>query len=489
MRDGLLSRRAVMRLFSWSSVATLLGCNGGGEGNGDGRRVLVLGAGMAGLSAAYELQMAGYEVTILEGQERVGGRVFTLREGFEDGGFAEIGAIRIGSTHVGVLEYADALGLELDQFGDGEPLYYINGQRFVWEEGVTEWPIPEMTDEERKRSLDDLTGDYVYGNIDEFGEPVDGVFPAGVEAKYDALTYAEYLLGRGASDGYLKLYATDQGVEIYTIGALAWMMAEAIDYDWVETYHIRGGNDLLPKALADAVGAENILLAHKVVRIDTSAGAEVTVVAEHDGAEVSFTADYLVCALPFTVLRDVAIEPPFADDKMQAIDGAYLINAGRGCFQTATRFWTAEGLGGRQIIKTDTPIERFWNLSDFQDAVGTSKGMLVNYTQGAMADAYGDTAEDARQEYILGHTDAFFPELRTDTVAFKSYVWRDDPWVRGAWTDFLPNQWWTFAVRRRPEGRVHFAGEHTSAWAGWMEGGVESGKRAAAEIAERDVND
>ncbi|MEZ4448798.1 MAG: FAD-dependent oxidoreductase [Nannocystaceae bacterium] len=485
MDDGRLSRRAMMRLFSWSSLATLLGCTGG-SGSGEGKRVLVLGAGVAGLSAAYELKKAGFEVTVLEGRERVGGRVYTLRDGFDEGGLAEIGAIRVGSTHVGVLEYADELGLELDQFGDGEPLYYLEGSRFKYEEGVP-WPIADMRDDEKTRSLDDLTGEYVYGNIEEFGDPVDGVFPAGVEEKYDALTYAEYLQGRGASDGYLKVYAADQGVEIYTIGALAWMMAEAIDYDWVETYHIKGGNDGLPRRLAEEVGEDNVLLAHKVVKIDTSAGTEVTVTAEHDGAEVELTADYVVCALPFTLLRDVAVEPAFPDDKKKAIDEAYLINAGRGCFQVSERFWEAEGIGGRQIAKTDTPIERFWDLSTFQPT--TTRGMIINYTQGAMADAYGDVAEGDRQEYLLGYTDQFFPELRDRTVAFKSHVWRDDPWARGAWTDFQPNQWWSFAVRGRPEGRIHFAGEHTSAWAGWMEGGVESGKRAAAEIVDRNVND
>jgi monoamine oxidase len=69
-------------------------------------------------------------------------------------------------------------------------------------------------------------------------------------------------------------------------------------------------------------------------------------------------------------------------------------------------------------------------------------------------------------------------------VAFFHYCWREDEFALGAWTDTLPGRWSTFAVARRVEGRVHFAGEHTSAWAGWMEGAVESGKRAAREIAE-----
>jgi monoamine oxidase len=98
--------------------------------------------------------------------------------------------------------------------------------------------------------------------------PARGQFPDGIVEKYDGLVYIDYLREQGASEAFLPLYAADNGSEVYTIGALAWMMAEVIDKDWDETYHIRGGNDQLPKRLAEEVGMDNILLAHKVVRIE-----------------------------------------------------------------------------------------------------------------------------------------------------------------------------------------------------------------------------
>lgn len=490
MQRTRLSRRTVMELFSWTSTASLLGCGvtGAGDegGTGDGRTVVVLGGGLAGLSAAYELQKAGFTVTVLEGRDRVGGRVWTVREGFQDGQYAEIGAARIGSTHKHVLAYAEEFGIGLAEFPDGEPLYFIDGQRFMIAEGEA-WPVMGLKADEMMTSLGDLKNRYVYDFIDEFGDPSQGEWPAGVVEQYDGMTWTDYLKQRGASDAFLQIYASDQGSEVFTIGALAWMMAEAIDYDWVETYALRGGNDQLPLALAEAVGADNVKLGHKITKLAIGE-AQVEVTATGPDGEVVLTADFVVCALPFTMLAKVTLEPPFPEDKMDAIQNAYLMSAGRGYIQTKTRFWKDEGIGGRQIAQTNSPVERYWDLSDVQDAK-TEKGMIMSYTMDKNADAYCGLDQAAREEYTMTHTEAFFPQIREQRVAFFHYCWREDEWALGAWTDTLPGRWWTFAVGRRVEGRVHFAGEHTSAWAGWMEGGCESGKRAAQEIIERAAAD
>lgn len=481
MQRSRVSRRSVMELFSWTSTAALLGCTVGGGNAGSGRKVVVLGAGCAGLAAAYELQKEGFEVTVLEARDRVGGRVWTVREGFEDGQYAEIGAIRIGSTHTTLLDYADELGLELDEFPDGEPLFFVNGQRFMYKEGEP-WPLVGLNADEVMTSLGDLKNRYIYDYIDEFGDPSQGEFPKGIVEEYDPLVWTDYLKRRGASDTFLQLYASDQGSEVFTIGTLAWMMAEAIDFAWAATYHIRGGNDNLPKALAEAFGMDKVLLGHKVTKLATTAtGAEVTV--EHDGEEVVFAADYVVCTLPFPVLAKVALEPQFAADKMEVIQNHFMMNAGRGYIQTKTRFWKDEGIGGREIVKSNSPVERYWDLSEVQD-VSSEKGLIGSYTMSQNADAYCGLTQAEREEYTMLHTEAFFPQIREQRVAFFHYCWKEDEFAMGSWTDTLPNRWYTFAIARRTEGRVHFAGEHTSAWAGWMEGGLESGKRAAREISE-----
>lgn len=478
MKRAPLSRRGVMALFSWTGTAALLGC--GKEVSSGGGSVLVLGAGLAGLSAAYELKKLGYSVKVLEGRERVGGRVWTVRDGFADGQLAEIGAVRIPDVHEHTLGYVEELGLELTSFPDGESLYFVGGERFMHVEGEP-WPLPGLNATEANTGLGDLWGEYIASSFDEFGDPREGAAPSpDVVAQYDGQIYVDFLRERGASEAFLPLYAADNGAEVYTIGTLAWMVAEVADKDWVETFHIRGGNDQLPNRLAEEVGADDILLGHRVVHIQHTPSA-VLVTTEHDGVEHRFAADHLVCTLPFTTLRDVAISPEFAPDKMDAIRGMFMMNAARGYIQTSTRFWEKEGIGGLKIAKTDTPAERLWDLSHVQTGAST-KGLIVSYTQDKNADAYCGLSPESRESYTLDHIEAFFPEIKAETLAFFHYCWKEDPWAKGAWTDFLPGQWWMTEVARRPEGRVHFAGEHTSAWAGWMQGAIESGKRAVQEI-------
>lgn len=473
-----LSRRRLAGLFVWTGAGLYLtGC--GDEASG--KRVVVLGAGLAGLTAAYELQALGYEVTILEVRDRIGGRVWTKRDGFEDGQYAEIGAVRVPDVHDRTIDYCTMLGLELDEIPSGDPLYYIDGQAFKHVDGEP-WPVMGLDPDEADRTLDDLWHTYVTAAFDAFGNPRDDTFPAaGAVDRFDAVVYTDFLRQRGASEAFLKIYASDNGSEVSTIGTLAWMAAESADREWNKTFHIRGGNDQLPTRLAERVGLDTIQLGSQVTKIAHRADG-VTVTYTQGGAERTIDGDWLVCALPFSTLRDVSIEPAFSADKMKAIRELFMMNAGRGYIQTNTRFWESQGIGGLKIAKTDTKVERLWNLSDVMPA-GSSKGMIVSYTQNHNADAYCALAPDAREAYTLDEIEQFFPEIKAEKRVFFHFCWSEDPWARGAWTDILPDQWWIFDATRKPEGRVVFAGEHTSVWAGWMQGAIESGQRAADEIA------
>lgn len=439
------------------------------------KKVVVLGAGLAGLSAAYELMKKGHDVTVIEAQDHPGGRVRTLHEGFQNGQYAELGAVRIPDVHEHTLGYVEELGLELDEYTGSNPLYYLKGNRFVHEEGNA-WPL-DLTEEEQEEGLG-MWSTYVAAYFEDFGDPMAGTFPkAGIVNAYESMTFTQFVKSKGASNDFMTLFVADNGTEVEAIGAVPWMALEIADQAWDKSYHVRGGNDLIPKKLAEILG-NRILYGRKVTGI-THSNSGVEVSYAHGAVSESTIADHVVCAIPFTTLRDVSVSPPFPQDKTKAIQELKLMNASRAYIQTKTRFWEEEGITGVKLVKTDTPIERLWDLSNVQE--GTS-GVLMVYTQNENADKLVKKPITARQGYILDHIEEFFPTIREEQIAFHEKAWSEDPWVKGAWTDLRPGQWWMYGVMRRPEGRVHFAGEHTSMWSGWMQGAIESGKRAASEI-------
>lgn len=490
-----VNRRRFLELLSAAGIGTYMGAcdsdgpippptgsggsggSGGTGGTGNGvKKVLVLGGGLAGLSAAYELMLKGHDVTVLEGQEKVGGRVSTYHEGFEGGQYVEEGAVRVPDVHEHTVGYCDDLGLTLVEFSSGDPLYYIDGQSFKHMEG-TPWPVTGLVGDEVDKGLAKYD-DYVLPFFEEFGNWREGQFPKpDAVTKYGGMSWTEFLASKGASDAWLKLYAADNGSEVSKIAALIWMATEVADYDWNKTFHIQGGNDLLPKKLAEKLG-DKVLLGRKVMKIEhTDAG--VTVHFDNKGTMESLSAEYLVCALPFPTLRKIEISPALPEDKTQTINELYMMPSSRGFFQTKTRFWQDQGLGGIKLVKTDSPAERIWDLSNVQQ--GTN-GMLMAYLQYMNATAFDMQPANMRRSYLENVIDGFFPGFADEVVAYHEKSWALDPWVEGAWTDLLPDQWSWFDIIRRPEGRIHFAGEHTSIWAGWMQGAIESGKRAAEEI-------
>lgn len=448
------------------------------ESTQDTKKIVVLGAGLAGLTAAWELTKAGFDVTVLEAQSRVGGRVYTVRAPFKDDHYAEVGASSIADVHEHTLALAKEMNLVLDEFPAGDPLYFLKGQRFEHAAGGP-WPgLDGMTALEKQKGLG-MWADYVAAYFAEFGDPRNGTFPkADTFAKYDGMTWANFLKSKGATDDFLTLYRSDVGTEIDAIGALAWMAAEVADQKASKSFHIRGGNDQLATTVAAKLGTR-VMLGCVVRRIEHGAN-DVLVRFERNGVMESIRAARIVCTIPFSVLRGIDIAPAFAADKMKAIGELYMTPASRAFMQTKTQFWTVEALGGPKLAKTDTKAERVMNLTG---VLGTSiRGMIFADMEQQNALDFAAIAAAGRQEYALTQIEKFFPNIRDRMETFFSYCWSEDPWAKGARAAILPGQSYMFATIPRAEGRVHFAGEHTSIWSGSMQGAIESGKRAASEI-------
>jgi monoamine oxidase len=488
-----LRRRALLQFLAAASSGALTGCgtqttdesvagtrDGVANGPGQNKNVVILGGGLAGLCSAYELRKRGYTiVAILEAQARVGGRVLTLRNGLKHGQYAEAGATRIASTHNFTLSYADEFNLTLREFITSEPaLYYLKGKApFIHADGDA-WPssVLNFKPSELTLAADTLVG--AYEDLAELGDPLQSDWPTGKALDYNAVGIQQYLKSRGASDDVLLLDRAINGTELPRDGALYWLMADVVDAAWNQTYAIAGGNDQLPKAFAASLG--DLVKFESVVSAIEQDQHGVKVTFKHEGQKKTVTADLCVCAIPFTMLRKIAVTPAFSAAKAHVVNTVSMMPVGRCYLQTKSRFWNEQGIGGLKVARTDTHVERLWDMTQVQDG---DSGILLSYMQADNGEAFGQVPNGAKVSYVKKGVAKFFPQIEDETTASLYKVWQDDPWVGGAWSYYKPGEMAEmFPAAKAPEGRIFFCGEHTSAWSGWMQGALESANRVVAEI-------
>lgn len=448
------------------------------------QRVAVLGAGLAGLAAAWELVGAGHEVTVLEARSRPGGRVHTLRQPFADGLYAEAGAMFAGGPHI--VRYAEELGIEfVPPLRAGGFLYHVGGQRLPMRDGVPAEPWPlELTPEERRMGVRGMWGEYVMGAVPEIGDPLEPGWPPEAIRKYDDMSFAELLRSRGASPAAIALLRLDvldlygQGVE--TTSALSFLRDFAARRLHASTGGgvVDGGTDRIPKAFASRL-AGRIRYGTEVLRIEQDA-ERVRVAWRRGGREETVEADRVVCTLPFPVLRHLEFSPALPPDKRRAVQTLPYSTITRVYVQVRRRFWEDEGLSGAAYA--DLPVPR---VLVHPMARETTRAILEAHTGKETGTRLAGLDEDGRMAFALEHLEAIHPGLREHAEGGTSYAWPADPWARGGYSSFAPGQIFAYLpVISRPEGRVHFAGEHTSRLSASMDGALESGMRAAREIDE-----
>lgn len=495
MTDDLVSMNR--RRFLQSAAAAAAGVLVGGaraqdavgrlERRGAAKKVLVVGAGLAGLSAAYELTRAGHDVTVLEARTRAGGRVYTMREPFSDGLYAEAGAMFIPGTHAHTRGYAEEFGLKLDPFRQPSEwqLAYMRGRRVKYKHGEpVAWPY-ELTPEEKQLGRPGMWGKYRPAEVfEELGDPSAPLWSAAALKKFDDISFAEFIRRRGASPEAVALLTHGWGAlwgeGMASVSALAVLRDTWHQLDSGQRHRIRGGNDLLPKAFAARL-AERIRYGSEVTRVEQDARG-VRVHARRAGASEAHAADYLVCAVPFSVLRRVEVSPPFSEGKQRAVAGLPYFSAARVSLQLRRRFWADEGLGG--FAGTDLSIGEVFDMTSNQEG---RRGILQAYAGGRDARRIAAMGEGERVGFVLGEMEKVFPGARAHFEGGASKCWDEDPYSRGASSWYRPGQMaelWPHVAP--PEGRVHFAGDHTSAWMRWMNGALQSGRRAAREINEVD---
>ena len=463
---------------TWLDIAK----NGLPQNNNPRKKVLILGAGIAGLVAAYELKRAGHTPLILEAQNRLGGRILTLRAPFAEGLYAEAGAMRIPRTHDLTLHYCHHFGLELYPFTMGNPnaYLYLNGKkvRAVDYHAGTELLSHELDDHERSKTVQKMWGEAIQEFIDMVAAQGQNAWDDIVK-RYDDYSIREFLEARKWSEGAIELFGLLENQEAEMNFSFVELLREEIGQYYTNLMQIRGGTDRLPYAFYPAL-KQHLRLGAQVTALDRSEHS-VTAHFKTTAGRFSETADYMICTLPFAVLRHLEILKPFSRSKQKAIRQLHYDASTKIFIQTRRRFWEEDEniFGGGTI--TDLAIR---NLYYPEHGRETGRGVLLaSYTWADDAERWASLSPHDRLEQTIENVAQIHPQITAEYEGGASWSWHDDPFAGGAFAMFEPGQQTRlYADIIRPEGRIHFAGEHASLAHAWIQGSIESGLRAATEV-------
>ncbi|HKY04107.1 MAG TPA: FAD-dependent oxidoreductase [Blastocatellia bacterium] len=443
------------------------------------KKIIIIGAGLAGLSAGYELGKLGHDITVLEARPYAGGRVFTIREPFTDGLYAEAGAQFIPESHQLTMRYVSEFGLPLVPVEPSRKpsIYHIRGRRLVvGEDSKIDWPVA-LAEEEKPLSLPALLARYTDPVLKQIDNAADSGWPPEHLKRYEMISMTEFLRGQGASEGAIELFRSGyleingEGIDSYS--ALSGLRDLALGHAEKE-YRIRGGSDLLPKAFASRL-AGKVIYDSPVVRIDHSAES-VRVSFNRSGAGQTLAADHLICAIPFSILKRIEVSPRFSADKQKAVERLAYTSVTRVYLQMKRKFWEDEAVSGEVCI--DNPRMDLFPLGH-----AGPRDVYESFMTGEQARRVRAMSASRRVDYVLDQAQKMMPAARRNFEVGASKSWDEDRWAQGAWAWYRPGDMLSLLPKgARPEGRIHFAGEHTSAYPGWMQGAFESAHRVLKEV-------
>ena len=443
--------------------------------------MLIAGAGLAGLAAARELERRGYGVIVVEARDRVGGRVWTVRDGF-GGMHAEAGGDLIDDDQEEIRKLAAELGIqEARILRSGFSHYRLgNGGRRRMRSSSSGW-------RQTARALEPLTRAYKLNREEWKGPIADAIASQSVAEWLEQTGDRRSLrIGRKAMTGAIvDLRATAAAMRGFFLAdpdelsllVYAEQFAAGDDPAKRTMYRLRGGNDRLPERMARGLQSPVRLQQPARRIVQNKSSVRVTVQNTH-GRRTEITSDYAIVAVPAPLAAEIEYAPALPPAQRDAFARLRYGRATKTLLQFDRHPWRRSGRP--RACATDLDIGAVWDSSEDQDE---PRGILTLLAGGSASDATKVLLAAEGAEGIAGQL-GFFGLGRTRLTASRSITWEDDPWACGGYAFFDSS--FPPAARRSlalPWKRVFFAGEHTStSWQGYMNGAVESGLRAAEEV-------
>ncbi len=440
------------------------------------RTVTVIGAGLAGLSAAYDLQRAGWQVTVLEARDRVGGRVYSLRA-FSNGLVAEGGGEFIEENHKRMLAYAEQFGLKLGCVGSWQ------GQQGDWASFVGK-AGPILKAEIWGANLHDEV-EKIWLALAQLGKYVpDPHQPqlAPEAERLDRQSTAEWIESLDAhplaKQDFIQHIRAEYTCEPERHSLLDLARNSAMYYSTLEravNYRVIGGNDLIPQTLAGNL--PDVRLNAPVISVKLLPD-EVAVTYRQGDSHQTVSSAFAILAIPLTTARLIEFNPPLPEPHRRMVDELSYGAVTKVLIEYRKRFWEERGWNGRLV--TDAPIGYVWHATNHLE---NEHGILTVYTGGNPGAKLAALSDNERIRCAVGEIERLFPGS-SDLIEYTATIaWPNEPYTRGSYAALAPGEvtahWKTLF---EPAGHLFFAGEHATAIQGFMEGAVESGQRAAATM-------
>ena len=447
------------------------------------KNILVLGAGLAGLGAAWELRKAGHKVTVLEARDRPGGRVSTIREPFADGLYAEEGAAGYSSSYTHALKFIDEFGLEKLPWPmpENAVTYHLNGKSFtVGPNETVEWPF-DLTPEEHKMGPMGMVVKYILKTLPtEISDPKSWDEPPLI--KMDQLSLAEYLKQQGASDGAVELFKNTMwfAAKPEETSGLSMAVSDAGLFMGGTPFTLKGGNDQLPREMAKRLN-ENIRYNAVVDKVKDS-NSEVVVSATVNGDKQEFQADEVIVTFPLKVLEKITFEPALPPEKLSAIRDIPVMNINRTYLQVDQPFWRKKDLSG--VAYTDLDVRAVNPIVNSENP-DSNPAILESMVAGPFAAEIEEFSDEKIKKMMKDSITKVYPDFTGHFQRAHVKGWSKDPYALGGPSWPAPGDVSAHLENlQAPHGNIHFAGEHTSILRSTMEGALRSGVRAANAVHE-----
>jgi monoamine oxidase len=442
--------------------------------------LVVVGAGLAGLTAARTAVAAGSSVVVVEARERVGGRV--LNEDIGSGKVVEVGGQWIGPTQDRLAALARELGVEtFPTYADGDNVLEYGGRLRRYRGTIPRLNPAVLVDFGQAQQRLNLMSRRV---------PLDAPWEARRAARLDGQTLASWIRrnvrtkgGRSLLELGIEAVWAAQPEELSLLHALFYIRSAGSLERLFDTEggaqqdRFVGGSQRLATRMAEELGGDRLVLGQPVRTIRHGADG---VTVESAGAAVRARRAVVAIAPPLTAR--IAYDPPLPGFRDQLTQRMPLGTVVKCMAIYDDPFWRQEGLSG-QALSDGGPVRLTYDNSPPDG----SPGVLLGFLEGARARELGRLPADERRSAVVGTFARIFGPRAGRPVAYLERLWAEEEWTRGCYGSHMPPGAWTAygPALRAPIGPLHWAGaEYATVWNGYMDGAVRSGEASALEALE-----